>query len=361
MMGELVLVTGASGYIATHLVKQLLQEGYRVRGTVRSLKDETKTKSLFDLADSSTKANLELVEADLMDADCWPKVVEGCDYVMHTASPFPAENPSDEDKLIQPAVNGTVSVLQACGPGVKRVVLTSSVAAISAGHQNPPNGTAFTEEDWTLTDKVSMVYEKSKTLAERAAWDYMENRSETQTFDLAVVNPSLVLGPTLCGGTATSTSLEIAKRIMMKEMPLLPRLSFSVVDVRDVATTHIRAMKIPEAGNHRHILSGHNLWLKEMALMIESEFKPLGYSIPTSYAPYGLLWILGRFDASVKMILPAVGHEEKFENKRMVDILGVTPRPISETIIDMCYSLVETGKVKKTQKYVSAQTKGTNL
>ena len=355
---ELVLVTGASGYIALHTIRLLLTDGYRVRATVRSLADPKKLAAIEALKNGIADASLELVEANLLDESCWEAVIQGCDYVLHMASPFPAANPKHEDELIKPAVDGTLNVLRACSAAsVKRVVLTSSIASISTGHDAPPNGKAFTEHDWTLVDKVNMIYEKSKTLAEKAAWDYVGALEEDKKFELCVINPALVFGPLL--SDSYSTSVEIAKRMLGKEMPLLPRLSFSVVDVRDVAAAHVSAMKVPEAAGQRHIVSGPCMWLKDMAKMIEAEFKPLGYNIPTSYAPYGLMWLLGRFDASIRMVLPAVGQEQHFDNSRMTQVLAVQPRPVQETIVDMCHSLIDKGIVKKTSKYTQRQ--ATNL
>lgn len=354
-MAKLVLVTGASGFIAMHVVKLLLKEGYAVRGTVRSLADPKKLKPIEDLKSDIPDASLELVEANLTTPDGWDKVVEGCDYVLHMASPFPATNPKNEDELIKPAVEGTLNVLRACGPSVQRVVLTSSVASVSSGHDAPPNGDAFTEDDWTDVDKVHTVYEKSKTLAEKAAWDYMKELRSDQRFDLAAINPVIVFGPVY--GSVVSTTVEFAKRILGKEMPMLPHLNFNIVDVRDVALAHVTAMTKPEAAGKRHILVGRSIWMQEVAKIIEAEFKPMGYSIPTSVAPYALLWMLGRFDASVRMILPFIGKQEKFSRDRMTNVLGIEPRPIEETVSDMCHALVAMGAVKKTAKYVAKETK----
>ena len=192
-----MLVTGASGYLALHIIQRLLKDGYRVRGTVRSLANKDKIAPIEALKEGITGASLELVEANLDDASGWSKACEDCDFVLHTASPFPAENPKHEDELIKPAVDGTLNVLRACGPSVRRVVLTSSKVAVNYGHNGPPNGKAFTEDDWSRTDVGNMMYSKSKTLAERAAWDYMKTLSEGQRFDLCVLNPLLVFGPLL--------------------------------------------------------------------------------------------------------------------------------------------------------------------
>ena len=191
---EIVLVTGASGYIATHIIKQLLELDYRVRGTVRSLKNESKVAPLRKLV-NNPKHELELVEADLLDEKSWLDAVRGCTYVLHTASPFPNEAPADENELITPAVNGTLNVLKACVQDdsiVKRVVLTSSVAAIA---DSPLiDGKSYSENDWPEPKTLS-PYPKSKTLAEKAGWDFVKEReSQNQRcFQFSVINPSYVM------------------------------------------------------------------------------------------------------------------------------------------------------------------------
>lgn len=191
---DLILVTGASGYIATHIVKKLLEKGYRVRGTVRSLRDEKKVGPLRQLAQNS-RFELELVEADLMNEDSWSNAVKGCTYVLHTASPFPLKQPSNEDELIRPAVNGTLFVFRACvqeGSRVKRVVLTSSIAAIAGNTYK--NGYTYSEKDWPDVQGLE-PYLKSKTLAEKAAWDFVRDREKNglPCFELSVINPGLVM------------------------------------------------------------------------------------------------------------------------------------------------------------------------
>jgi nucleoside-diphosphate-sugar epimerase len=194
MENDLILVTGASGYIACHIVKKLMEKGYRVRGTVRSLKDEKKVAPLRNLV-QNPKHELELVEADLLKEEKWSDAVKGCTFVIHTASPFPNSSPKDENELITPAVNGTLYVLRACvqeGSKVKRVVLTSSVAAIAGS--NFENNRTYTEKDWPNVDILD-PYSKSKTLAEKSAWNFLEERKKNKLpcFELAVINPGYVM------------------------------------------------------------------------------------------------------------------------------------------------------------------------
>ena len=344
---EMVLVTGATGFIATHILQQLLRAGYKVRGTVRNLKNDQKIKPLRELHPDA-KYPLELVEADLTSTDGWKEAVNGCTYVIHTASPFPNENPADESEVIKPAVEGTLTVLKACHEvqTVKRVVLTSSVAAISGGFEI---GGSFTEADWTDVDKIGLAYVKSKTLAEKAAWDFVKELPEKERFELAVINPGYVMGPILCGGWATS--MELTKRLLERQMPALPKIHFSIVDVRDVAAAHIAAMTKPDAAGNRHIAVSHNLSMKDMALIYREEFYSLGYNVPVMQSPYLLVKLFSVFDKTVRLILPAWGKETSFDNTRMRNVLGIEPRPARETIIDMGHSMIQKGFIKATTQY----------
>ena len=344
-----VLVTGSSGFIATHVVQQLQQQGYKVRGTVRSKSNEKKVKPLLSLCPNA-EHELELVEADLMKPDGWPEAVTGCDYVMHMASPFPSEEPDDENEVIKPAVEGTLQVLRACKEVkcVKRFVLTSSCAYIH-GSYDKTNEECYTEEDWTNVETSKQAYYKSKTLAEKAAWDFVKDLADDEKFELVTVNPSLVLGPVLCG--TFTTSLEVIKRLLCREVPFLPRLSFPIVDVRDVAACHLATMTVPEASGHRHIAYCQSLWFTDVAAILEKEFKGQGYKVPTSTAPYPLLWIMGRFDKSVRSMLPSIGKVLNHSNSRMKNVLSVQPHPTEETILDMAYSMIESGFINKTKDY----------
>ena len=351
-----MLVTGASGYIATHIVQQLQKAGYKVRGTVRYLKNEEKLKPLQELCPDA-KYPLELVEADLTKSEGWVEAVTGCKYVMHVASPFPAENPANEDEIIKPAVDGTLYVMKACQEAkcVKRVVLTSSVVAVCNGFE-VGGEKEYTENDWTDHKRQGLTaYTKSKTLAEKAAWDFVEGLEEEEKFELVVMNPAFVMGPVLCG--SFTTSMEVPKRLLEKQIPMLAHVNFGLVDVRDVAAAHIAGMTVPEAVGKRHILCAGNMWIKEMAECLVKEFQPQGYNIPTKVAPYAILWLMARIDKTVRVVLPTVGKVTKLNNQRMVSVLGVTPRPMEDTLIEMCYSMIEGGKIKKTSRYKGATSK----
>lgn len=359
MTEEVILVTGVSGYLGSHVAKQLLEEGYRVRGTVRSLENEAKVTPIKNLVPDA-KFPIELVAADLTKEEGWDKAVEGCTGVMHVASPFPdiTSKMVTEEEVMGPAREGTLRVLKAIvahAPTVKRVVQTSSFAAIF-GEAVPEADKVYNEECWTDVDSPTLdPYTKSKAAAEKAAWDYIKELPEEQKFELAVINPVMIMGPPLIEAHKGATSINIMGQIVNKAMPGVPRVSFPMCDVRDVAKAHIKALTTPEAANHRHIISTETVWMKDMALTVAKEFKPQGYSIPTSQLPYFMVWMAGFFNKNVKTsILPRVGKVIKTDNTRMKDVLGVQPTPIDSTFQDMVYAMVDLGIVRKAKKYKQA-------
>ncbi|XP_030849980.1 dihydroflavonol 4-reductase [Strongylocentrotus purpuratus] len=352
-----VLVTGASGYIATHIVQQLQQAGYKVRGTVRSLTNPKKVGPLKELCPNAAH-ELELVEADLTNEACWKDAVQGCSHVIHTASPFPDKSPKDENIVIKPAVEGTTNVLQACVDvgGVKRVVLTSSVAAIS--DLTETNTEPITEETWrNMNSPMEDAYGKSKALAEKAAWDFVEKLPAESKFELAVINPSMVLGPVICG--VPGTSVEVIRRILERDPPAIPKLNFPVCDVRDVAKAHVVAMTHPDAPGHRHIVSPHNMWFREMADVLREEFRDKGYKPPSMMAPPLLLKMVSWFDSTVKYILPLQGHKTTLSNHRLTEVLGIKPYEPKESLIDMAYTCIDKGFIVRKKQYVNPKTQQT--
>jgi len=338
----LVLVTGAGGYVGAHVIKVLLDNDYQVRGTVRNINDEKKVGPLKKL---STKGHLQLFEADLLKPETWPKAVAGCQYVMHVASPFVTVEPKNPDDIINPAVEGTMNVLRACAENgqVKRVVLTSSVVAIFGTKDKKG---IYDENDWTDPKSQVDTYTKSKTLAEKAAWNFA---NETKAFELAVVNPGFVVGPLMHNSECSSA--EVITHLMHKDMPMLPKIVFPPVDVRDVALAHLRAMTIPEAAGNRHMLVGSIVWMKDMAAILEKEFKSQGYNVPKSEAPKFVLQLASLYDKSAKAVIGDFGKEIQVDNKRMREVLKITPIDLNKSLIDMGYSLIERGYVKKTTKY----------
>ena len=300
------------------------------------------------------KYPLRLVEADLSKPETWTKAVKRCTYVFHVASPFPP-GATNEAEIVKTAVEGTTTVLQACADAgtVKRVVVTSSLAAVSAGSVGDPEKTAdyvYTEKDWSV-ESVCTPYIKSKLKAERAAWDLVKDLDESKRFELAVVNPGYVQGPLLSANSGEG-SKEFAQRLLNGKMPALADVTIAMVDVRDVAAAHIAAMEKSEAAGNRYILSCRTVNFKEYAQIIDNEFRPQGYKITTRTAPKVVLWVSKFFDSGVKQIYSSLGKNIQVSNDRMVNELGIHPRPVEKSIIDTCYSLVDLGLAKKTPGYL---------
>ena len=290
-----VLVTGGSGFIAAHCVLQLLESGYRVRTTLRNPARESEVRAMLAAGGSDPGDRLSFVAAALESDAGWADAVSGCEYVLHVASPFPAGVPRHPDDLIVPARDGALRVLRAArAAGVKRVVLTSSFAAIGYGH--PPDSGPFDETWWSNVEGAIPAYVKSKTLAERAAWDFVGGHGG---LELSVVNPVFVLGPVL--GPDLSASIEVIRRMMVGGMPGVPRLCFGVVDVRDVAALHLRAMTHPGAAGERFLCgAGDFVSLIEIARTLR---EALGAArVPTRELPDWLLRGAALFSRSVREI-----------------------------------------------------------
>jgi dihydroflavonol-4-reductase len=341
--GELVLVTGGSGFIATHCMLQLLAAGYRVRTTVRSLAREAQVRATLKAAGAEAGERLAFFAADLTADAGWAEAATGCDFVLHVASPFPLTVPRHEDELIVPAREGALRVLRAArGAGVKRVVQTSSFAAIGYGHAQVAR--PFTEQDWTDAAGVGVTaYAKSKTLAERAAWDFMAR--EGGDMELAVVNPVGVFGPAL--GADFSTSIEIIRRMMDGALPALPRITFGVVDVRDVADLHLRSMTDPQAAGERFLaLAGDFMSMREIALVLKSRLGADARRVPTRELPDWLLRIVALVDPSVRQIVPELGKFKSATNEKARRVLGWAPRSNEDAIAATAESLVRLGLLK---------------
>lgn len=339
-----VLVTGASGFIAMHCVLQLLEAGYRVRGTVRSrAKDEELSGALAAHVDPGILTDrFDTVEADLTLDHGWADAVDGCRYVLHVASPLPSKPPKDESELIIPAREGTLRVLRAAADaGVERVVLTSSVAAVLYGRDR---SLTFDESEWSNVESSAIgAYEKSKTLAERAAWEFMDQLEPGSGagMELAVVNPGLVLGPVLSADYGTSG--EVVKKLMDRDFPAIPNLNWAVVDVRDVAAAHLAAMTTPEAAGHRHILALGNRSMRQLAEVLAAHVNPKGYKVPTGKLPSFLLKMIAWFDPAVRLVLNDLDTQQDIDNTRMREVLGVEPRSLEEMTVSMADSLIEFG------------------
>ncbi|PWV70367.1 nucleoside-diphosphate-sugar epimerase [Nocardia neocaledoniensis] len=334
-----VLVTGATGFVAGHCIADLLEHGYAVRGTVRDLAAHTRRAHLTDLA-RRTGGELEFVAATLDDDAGWAEAVAGCDAVLHVASPFPSAPPDDERALIEPAVEGTLRVLRAAAAaGVRRVVLTSSVAAVAYGHERDE---VRTEADWSVVDRIP-AYQKSKTLAERAAWDFVESVRGTSELELVVVNPGMVLGPLL--EPTTSTSHEPVRRLLNRDVPGSVRTGWTPVDVRDLAVAHRLAMEVPEAAGNRYLCAADPLWMGELAALLAREYGPRGFRVPTRVLPNWLVRLVAVFDKGVRLTVPVLGRTERVSAEKARRELGWTMRPIEETVRDTADSLIAFGVV----------------
>jgi nucleoside-diphosphate-sugar epimerase len=344
MSGELVLVTGGSGFIGVHCILQLLDQGYRVRTTVRSLKREPDVRAMLKEGGADAGNRLSFFAADLEQDAGWPEAVAGCDYVLHVASPFPASVPKNEDELIVPAREGALRVLRASRDArVKRVVLTSSFAAI--GYGRPPQSEPFDETSWTDPNGPDVLpYIKSKTLAERAAWDFIAK--EGGGLELSVVNPVGVFGPVL--GPDFSTSILLVQRFLVGAMPGCPRLYFGAVDVRDVADLHIRAMTQPAAKGERFLaLAGDFMSLLEIAKVLKSRMGDAARKVPARELPDWLVRLAALRDPAVKQIIPELGKRKNGTNKKSRAVLGWNPRSNEDSIVATAESLVRLGLLKK--------------
>jgi nucleoside-diphosphate-sugar epimerase len=347
MSGECVLVTGGSGFIGAHCILRLLGTGYRVRTTVRSLEREADVRAMLKAGGVEPGDALSFAAADLMSDEGWPQAVAQCDYVLHVASPFPAGVPDHEDDLIVPAREGALRVLRAArDAGVKRVVLTSSFAAI--GYGSKPTDVPYSEENWTdLSGGNVSAYVKSKTLAERAAWDFIAR--EGGALELSVVNPVAVFGPVL--GPDYSTSIHLLRRLMDGDLPGVPRLCFGAVDVRDVADLHRRAMISPAAKGQRFLaVAGKFMSIKEIAQVLRANMGDAARRVPTKVLPNWLLRIAAMRDRAVQQIVPELGKVKSASNDKARRTLGWAPRSNEDAIVAAAESLVRLGLLKDSRK-----------
>jgi nucleoside-diphosphate-sugar epimerase len=342
-----ILVTGGSGFIGSHAIIQLLAAGHRVRTTVRNLKREPAVRAMLKEGGAEPADRLSFVAADLTSDVGWPEAAAGCEYVLHVASPLPERVPKDENELIVPAREGTLRVLRAARDGgVKRVVLTSSFAAIGYGHKEQE--APFTEADWTDPNGDDVLpYTKSKVLAERAAWDFIAK--EGGRLELSVINPVGVFGPVLAPDY--SASILIVQRMMDGAMPGAPRLYFGVVDVRDVADLHIRAMTHPAAKGERFLaVAGDFMSMQEIAKVLKSRMGAAAKRVPTREVPNWLVRVVAIKDPAAKQILPELGKRKNATNEKARRILGWSPRSNEEAIVATAESLVRLGLLKDSRK-----------
>jgi dihydroflavonol-4-reductase len=325
-----VLVTGASGFLGSHVILQLLGGGHEVRATVRNLNRGGKS-----------GAGLSFFAADLGSDAGWADAVAGCDYVLHVASPIPARAPEHEDELIVPAREGTLRVLRTSrDAGVKRVVVTSSCGAIYYGHK--PRKEPFDETSWSVPGGDMSAYVKSKIIAERAAWDFMAR--EGGQLEMSVINPSGIFGP--IPGPDCPSSVNVMKRLL-DGMPGCPQISFGIVDVRDAADLHIRAMTRPAAAGERFIaVGGKSMSMLDIAKVLRAQMGAAGRRAPRLQLPNWLVRLGARRDPAMRQLLPMLGKVREASHEKATRVLGWVPRPNEETIVATAESLLKFGLLK---------------
>lgn len=334
-----VLVTGASGFIGSHCVDQLLQSGYAVRGTLRDPAREGPLRQAL-VKDRGNDRRLEFVLADLVRDEGWDEAAKGCEFVIHVASPYPPGAPKHEDELIVPARDGTLRVLKAAAKsGTRRVVITSSLAAIIGGHAK--DYMTFDENDWTNLDRENRAYYKSKTLAEKAAWEFAADNLE---IEVTVINPGGVLGPSVDGRTF-STSGELVRLLMAREVPGTPQFKVQLVDVRDVAAAHLKAMVSEAAAGRRYIAVADGRWSRDIAWVLKNEFTDRGYRIPTFQVPNLMVRVLAMFNSTISLVVNDLGWDYAVSTERIESELNWKGRDPDETIIQTAESMIDHGIV----------------
>jgi len=335
-----ILVTGANGFIGLHTVLHFLKRGYSLCATVRTQEQGEKVRQT--LAKHTNTQRLQFISADLTKEDGWNEAAAGCDFVLHLASPFPAEAPKDENELILPAREGTLRVLRAAQrAGVKRVVLVSSIAAVTGGHEK--ENRAFNESDWTDTSKTGYAYAKSKTLAERAAWEFIRSAENRNCMELVSVNPSNVFGPVLNNRHHTST--EWFGTLLRREIPGLTRTQLNLVDVRDLVDMIEKAVITPDAAGRRFLANGASISLQEFALILDRNFASRGYRVPTRVLPDWLVRFFAIFIPKTRPVVDTLGWNHSLSTEQARSVLTWQPRPHEETILAMAQSMMEQGMV----------------
>ena len=329
-----VLVTGISGFVGQHCATELLKKGYAVRGSVRSL---SKTDEVINgiTKQIDPKGNLEFCELDLMKDAGWDKAMEGCDFVLHVASPFVVKVPKDENELIKPAVDGTLRALKAAKKaGVKRVVLTSSTVAMHGGQSGIIK---INQDSWTnVNAKNVTAYFKSKTLAEKSAWEFIKNQTGDTKLELVVVNPGPIYGPTLTGNLATE-AMDFFKKLITGKVPMLPRAYSVMSDVRDVAAIHVQALENEKANGNRFIVTTEKPHaIQEIAQILKSN----GYDkVSTKLAPTFLLKFMAKFNDEMKGMLPFIGNTIEADVSSTMKTFNWKPIPFEKTVLDTVKSV----------------------
>lgn len=338
-MTERVLLTGATGFLGAHTMLALLRAGFAVRATAR---DVPRARARF-AAFAPAGAQLEVVALDLERDDGWAEAATGCTYIIHTASPVPTGAVKNPDDVIGPARDGTLRVLRAARAAkIRRVVLTSSTAAVIWGH--PRDGsTTYDEATWTALGSDISPYVQSKTLAERAAWDYVAMLPSAERFELVTLLPGALLGPLV--DDDYSVSGEIVRALLARAFPGVPNVGFALLDVRDAADLHVAAMTVAAAANQRFILAGAHLWMVDIAGVLARHFGPRGFRVPTRRLPNFVLKTLALWNATAALTAGELGKRQDVSAARAKAVFGWQPRPDEEMILAMAESMIARGIV----------------
>ncbi|TSJ44872.1 SDR family oxidoreductase [Fluviicola chungangensis] len=327
---KLVLVTGGSGFVGSHCILQLLEKGYSVRTTVRSLSKKNQVIKLLENGGITSFENLQFVEADLTSDTNWDHAVKDCEYVLHVASPIFLALPKDENEMIRPAIEGTLRVLRAArNAGVKRVVMTSNFGAVGYSHTDPH--IPITEESWTNPNQKGLSsYNKSKVLAERAAWNFM--KTEGRDMELSVINPTAIFGPSL--GPDISSGFELLKALLDGSMKSVPNLTFNIIDVRDVADLHLRAMINPNAKGQRFLaLAGGKMSMPEIAAFLRKELPAVSQKVSVKTLPDWKLRLAALFSPRAKAIASMLSASRNVSNAKAKEVFEWKPRSTNEEAI----------------------------
>jgi len=341
-MNNSVLVSGGSGYIAGFLIRQLVAEGWTVHTTVRSLDKENALRQRLAV----DNRRLQFFAADLMSDAGWAQAMAGCSHVAHLASPLPLAVPKHADELIAPARDGALRALRAAkAAGVKRFVMTSSVAAVAYGRGRGVHH--FTEADWTLLDKPGAPtritpYIQSKTIAERAARDWVAQ--EGAGLEFCTINPSVVLGPVW--SRDYSASVMVVAKLLDGSLGACPDFGFGVVDVRDVADLHVRALNAPGMAGERFIASGRFMTLREVANTMRAQLGPQASRVTTRDVPDWMVRVAALFNPLARAVVAELGSQRNQSAAHAKAVLGWHTRPEEDSIVDAARSLLALGLVK---------------